>query len=89
MIHEKKILLEYFWRVMCRDKAFELRKNDCNYQEGDYLLLKEWDHGEFTGDEIMTRITYVLQNLEGLEKGYCVLSLKVLDSNVRDDVIEE
>ena len=84
MIHEKKTLPEYFWRIISDDKMFEFRKNDCNYKEGDYLILKEWDNGKFTGYEVFTKITYVLENFEGLEKGYCVLGIKVLDTNVRD-----
>ena len=40
---EKKILPEYFKAVHHRQKTFELRKDDSDYQVGDMLRLREWD----------------------------------------------
>lgn len=74
MIHEIKILPDYFDAVKCGAKRFELRKNDRNYKLGDIVIMCEWDGDSYTGNEIEVAITYVLKDCPeyGLEKGYCV-----------------
>lgn len=41
MIHELKIEKEYFEKIACGLKPYELRYNDRNYQIGDFLALNE------------------------------------------------
>lgn len=74
MIHEIKILPDYFDAAICGAKRFELRKNDRNYKSGDIVIMCEWDGDSYTGNEIEVAITYVLKDCPeyGLEKGYCV-----------------
>ncbi len=43
MIHELKILPQYFERVKDGTKTFEIRENDRGFQPGDMVILKEWD----------------------------------------------
>lgn len=75
MIHELKILPEYFLAVVEGRKKFEIRKYDRDYQIGDTLILKEWDR-EYTGSAVVCEITYILHGGNyGLEKGYCILSI--------------
>jgi len=45
--HELKILPQYFRELYRGNKTFELRKDDRDYQVGDYLVLREYD-GENT-----------------------------------------
>ena len=40
---EKKVLPEYFQKILEGKKTFELRLADWDCNEGDTLLLKEWD----------------------------------------------
>ncbi|EKE9396612.1 DUF3850 domain-containing protein, partial [Listeria monocytogenes] len=47
--HELKILSEYFWDIAEGRKTFEIRKNDRNFQVGDYLILKEFKEEKHTG----------------------------------------
>ena len=63
MKHEKKILPEYFQKILDGVKNYELRLADWECQEGDILLLKEWnpETKEFTGREIEKKVTYVLK----------------------------
>lgn len=74
--HELKIAPEYFEKVLSKEKTFEFRYNDRNYQVGDILNLKEYDNGEYTGRERYVEITYILQNFEGLQPDYAILSIK-------------
>jgi hypothetical protein len=75
-IHELKIAPEYFEKVLSKEKTFEFRYNDRNYQVGDILKLKEYHNGNYSGQETSVQITYILQNFEGLQPNYTILSIK-------------
>ncbi len=75
---EKKILPEYFKAVRAREKTFELRRDDSDYQVGDILDLREWDGEKFTGNRVTRQITYILKDCPeyGLQPGYCILAIQ-------------
>lgn len=75
VIHDLKILPQYFSEVISLNKSFELRKDDRDYQVGDWIKLKEWKDGNYTGRETCYRINYILRNCPeyGLMDGYCIL----------------
>ena len=76
MIHELKILPEYFNEVQSHNKQFELCKDDRDYRVGDWILLKEFENGSYTGRECgCFGITYILRNCPeyGLADGYCII----------------
>ena len=81
-IHELKILPEYFQSVWDCVKTFELRKDDRNYQPGDFLVLKEWDGEKFTGSALCVKVTYVLRNVAqyGLQDGYIIMGISHIKS---------
>ena len=72
---EKKILPKYFIEVQSGKKNFELRKDEDNIQEGDILILNEFNNGSSTGKSVIRRVTYVLRNVPeyGLQEGYCII----------------
>jgi hypothetical protein len=78
MVHELKILPQYFKAVADGSKTFEIRKNDRDYKTGDILVLKEYENGAYTGREITKEISYILKDAQpyGLHEGYCIASLK-------------
>ena len=76
MIHELKILPEYFEAVTDGTKRFELRKDDRGFAVGDEIVLKEWKGAEYTGRTVKKQISYILKNYTVLAEGYAVLSLK-------------
>ncbi len=86
MRHEKKVWPEYFQKIFEGKKNYELRLADWNCQEGDILVLQEWDSktSKFTGRAIEKEVTYVgkTKNLkfwskEEIEKyGYQIISFK-------------
>lgn len=83
---EKKILQKYFQKILDGEKNFELRLADFECNEGDALVLKEWDPetNSYTGRELEKTVTYVLKTKdidfwpkEEIEKyGYQIISLK-------------
>lgn len=74
--HELKILPEYFQAQKEGKKNFEIRKNDCGYQVGDLLILKEYDPetNNFTGRNMIVEITYMTDYMQ--KEGYMVLGTK-------------
>ena len=73
----KKILPKYFDDIVRNGKRFELRKDDDNVQPGDFLILKEWDGEQYTGQRMKWCVSYVLRNVPeyGLKDGYCIIGL--------------
>lgn len=79
MQHELKTWPEYFNEVIMNRKPFEVRKNDRNFSVGDWLYLREFDplYGEYTGNNAVREVTYVLNGGQfGIESGYVVMGLK-------------
>lgn len=78
-IHDLKLNRQFFPDVKSGKKSFELRKNDRNYQVGDFLRLKEWT-GEYTGEYIDAVITYIVDEYTciGLQTGFVILGIKLL-----------
>lgn len=60
---KKKIWPEYFELVKSGKKKFELRLADFEIEEGDILVLQEWnpDTKEYTGREFEIKAGYVLK----------------------------
>lgn len=85
-IIKKKIWPEYFDLVASGKKKFEMRLNDFEVNEGDTLILEEWDPKtkEYTGRTIAKKVGYVGkfkldtfgQEKEILEKGVQIISLE-------------
>lgn len=79
MIHELKIMPKYFDLVAKREKTFEIRRNDRDYQVGDTLVLKEWYRGKYTGRELTRYVNYIYygDGTYGLSEDYVILNLKI------------
>ena len=79
MIHELKLLPQYYNDVALGIKTFELRKNDRDFQVGDELVLREWDGEDYTGRSLFRHVVYIYHgcNCYGLEEGYCILGMKM------------
>ncbi len=81
----KKINKEMFDVINSGKKKFEVRiEDDCKFNEGDILILKEFEDNKFTGRELRKEITFILRTKEcGFLKeddinkyGFSILSLK-------------
>jgi len=60
---KKKIWPEYFKLVKSGKKRFELRLADFKIEEGDTLILEEWNPNtkEYTGRKIEVKSNYILK----------------------------
>lgn len=82
-VHELKTLPKYFKEVVEGSKTFEVRKDDRDFQVGDWLKLREYNSTKkkYTGDYLMTVITYILGRNEDekiyVPDGYVILGIKV------------
>ncbi|MEK6968882.1 MAG: DUF3850 domain-containing protein [Nanoarchaeota archaeon] len=63
MRHEKKVWPEYFQQILEGKKTFELRLAEWKCNEGDVLVLNEWNPttNKYTGRVIEKKVTYVLK----------------------------
>lgn len=75
MIHELKILPEFYEAVLSNEKTFEIRRNDREYLVGDCVILKEYREEKYTGRHVKGHITYIT-NYEQKED-YVVFSFKL------------
>ena len=77
--HDLKILPEYFEAIVKGEKNFEVRFNDRNFAMGDILLLREHDGNSYTGRQITTEVTYLLDNPAYCKEGYVIMAIKKLE----------
>src|SRR3989344_3402902 len=59
----KKVWREYFEKIISGKKMFELRLSDFEINEGDTLVLEEWDKDkkEYTGRKVEVVATYIFK----------------------------
>lgn len=76
MIHELKILPEFFNAVIKGEKTFEIRKNDRPFETGDLLAFNEYDGKNYTGRSCLVYVNYILDNPEYVKENFVVMSIK-------------
>lgn len=79
IIHSLKLRGEFWWRVINGLKNFEVRKNDRDFQSGDYVVFNEVnERGEYISGACSARfkITYVLNGGYGLKEGYVAFGIE-------------
>ncbi len=84
-IHKLKTRPEYFKAVSADEKKFEIRKNDRDFNVGDFLVLREYAENAYTGKQAIFKITYILADPEFLMPEYVALSIQRCTS---DELIE-
>lgn len=79
MKHELKLSRELFQDINNGTKSFKAR-NDRDYKVGDFLILKEWNlNGHYyTGRELLSSVTYVLDDSNFCTEDYVLLGIRVL-----------
>lgn len=76
-VHELKTVQPFFNQVAEGKKRFELRKNDRDFKYNDILILREWSPvmENYMGNDVVVRVTGVLDQFVGLQSGYCILHI--------------
>lgn len=81
--HVVKLDVHYFDDVYLGKKSFELRENDRNYGEGDFVFFTEWDSVSkfMTGRRFKARIGYVLHpgHLNRVPEGFVIFSVEAIE----------
>lgn len=75
MIHELKMLPEYFDAVISGKKSFEIRKNDRPFKVGDLLALNEFN-GNYTGNSCLVYVDYILDNPTYVKEDMVIMAIK-------------
>ena len=79
IIHELKILPEYYLEVLNGNKTFEVRKADRDYRVGDTLSLQQLDveTQRLFGSPLYVRVTYILKGGQfGIDNDYVVMGIR-------------
>lgn len=81
---EKKIDPLYLRDIILGLKTFELRKeDDVTYEVNDIIVLRAYDRNKkqyFNDEYALVQVTSILRGYDGLQDGYVILSIKVLDN---------
>lgn len=77
--HDLKTHPEPFQSVIIKEKIFEYRWNDRNFQVGDLLRLNEYDPVAimYTGRVAIVKVLYILYGGKfGVPDEYCIMSIR-------------
>ena len=80
-LHVIKVREIYAEDLLDGGKTFEIRKNDRNYQVGDKIMFrvidsKTQERMQHPLNKRLFDITYVLEDVPGLHKGYAILGIR-------------
>ena len=75
--HHLKTWPKYFNEVHWGQKTFEIRRNDRDFRQGDFLALEEWDPEteQFTERVLVRRIGSIVEGEWDIPDGICVMAL--------------
>ncbi len=73
-VHEIKIAPKWYAMVLVGQKPWELRVNDRNYKQGDFLFMREWENGQYTEREILVKVVAVAEHLPYLPEDVVIMT---------------
>jgi len=77
LFHQLKINAEYASQHSLGVKPWELRKNDRDFKEGDYIEFQVIDQKGETIASYIRQIVYIFKGGQyGLEEGYVIMTLE-------------
>lgn len=76
--HQVRIGAEEYGSIVRSEKLYKLLKNDQDFRLGDVVEMMRFRDGRNTGKSISCRITYMEENVNGLDEKYCIIGLQVL-----------
>ena len=84
-VHVKKTIDPHYGDIVSGEKTAEIRKNDCSYNVGDYLILAFWkteDEVDPWGGFQVRRITHICDYEQ--KEGFVVLSINQPELSPRE-----
>lgn len=75
MLHRLKITPYNYSLLICRQKTYEIRKNDRFFKAGDEVILSECANGHMTGNLALAEIVSVFFDAEYCKEGFVILQL--------------
>ena len=87
MVHELKIEYNYIREILAGLKTFEVRRDDRNYQLGDFLYLREYnpETDTYGSIEIICFVSYILRDPAYCKKGFVIMGIRRL-SFAKEDI---
>ncbi len=81
MLHALKTVQPFFDDIIHQKKKFEVRKDDRPFEQGDDIVLQEWDSEgkRYTGYEWRGKISYIMRDAEFCKKGYCIFGIEPIE----------
>ena len=74
--HNLKIEPKWFELHLLGLKSYEIRKNDRDFRQGDFLVLEEYENRKYTGRKLILKIKYVATGLPYLLNDVVVLTIE-------------
>lgn len=59
ILNNVKVLPTEFKKIVRGDLTLDLKEKEFQFKLGEDLILKEYDHGMYTGREVTKRIAYI------------------------------
>lgn len=79
-IYRYRVASVTYKEIESGERCFDIVKNTKGYKKGEIVEMLEFNNGEHTGNTLKAMLTYVLDSCQGLKDGYCVIGLRVLES---------
>ena len=76
--HQIRMAAKYYDDVAAGIMSFWFSKGD--FRVGETLNMMEFSEGRHTGRVIKAEITYILDDYTGLEEGYAIMAIRILDA---------
>lgn len=76
--HQIRMAAKYYDDVAAGIMSFWFSKGD--FRVGETLNMMEFSEGRHTGRVIKAEITYILDDYSGLEEGYAIMAIRLLDA---------
>lgn len=77
--HVLKTWPAFFAALWAREKTFEVRRNDRDFQVGDRLYLNEYDptSDRYLGRQLVVEVTYIMfGGRHGVDDLHCVMAVR-------------
>ena len=76
--HQIRMPSKYYDDVEAGIMSFWFTKGD--FRVGETLNMMEFSEGRHTGRVIKAEITYILDDYTGLEEGFAIMAIRILDT---------